>query len=460
MTPTLSLHCGDPNLVTQTSDLPRTSAGWHRHVLRLAFPIVLANLTPPILSAVDTAIAGHLPEPAALGAVALGGLLFNFIFWAFGFLRMGTTALTAQAHGAGDALALRANLLRGLLLALLIGALVWLLRQPLIEHVLAWLGGSDIVQTRAQQYSFARIGSAPVALANYVILGYLLGIQKVRVGLLLQLLINLANIVAVLICVYGFDRGVAGIGLATALADTIGFAAGIGWLWSRRTRHLPAVSWSELLDLQALRRLLLMNVNLFLRTICLLASFGWFARAGASQGDTILAANALLLNFQTFMAYALDGFAHAAETLVGAAVGARDRVALRAAIRTTLLWSAVGAALFSLVYALTGGPIIRGLTDQTSVIDAAMVYLPWAVVSPLVSVLGFQLDGVFIGATRTRELMLAMAGCAVLFIGLALCLLPLFGNHGLWAALTIFMAGRGLSLAGFLPRLVRGVGST
>ncbi len=337
---------------------PGRPAQWHRRVLALAFPIVLANLTQPLLSAVDTAVAGHLPGPAYLGGVALGGVFFNFVFWGFGFLRMGTTGLVAQAHGAGDARALRANVVRALLLALGIGLALLVLQVPAIRITLALLGASEAVTRMAEIYCHARIWSAPFALANYVVLGTLLGRQQVRLALLLQVFINLVNMVAVLGLVLGAGMGVGGIGAATAAADILGFVLGMALLWLLRwdgMRGLPPMTRAELLARDAWRRLMGLNADIFLHTACLLAAFGWFAHAGAQQGDVILAANALLLNFLTFMAYGLDGFAHAAEALVGAALGARDGRALRSAIRVSTLWSVLGAALFSLVYAVAGG---------------------------------------------------------------------------------------------------------
>jgi multidrug resistance protein, MATE family len=427
--------------------------GWHRRVLMLAFPIVLANLTQPILGAVDTAVAGHLGSAADLGGVALGGLFFNFVFWGFGFLRMGTTGLVAQAFGAGDQAALRANVARALLLAFGIGALILLVQSPLIRYALELIGGSDEVQSNARLYSHARIGSAPFALANYVVLGYLLGTQRVRIALLAQVLINVVNVVAVLVYVYVFGWGIAGIGAATATADTVGFMFGAAILWHLRPRGLGPLAWRAVVEPADLKRLVAINRDIFLRTMCLLASFGWFAHVGARQGDAILAANALLLNFQTFMAYGLDGFAHATEALVGAAIGARDRDAFRQAVKVNLFWSALGALGFSAVYWGAGTWIIDKLTDQPAVRAAAQAFLPWAALSPLISVWGFLLDGVFIGATRTRELMHAMAISMAVFLAASWALVSPFGNHGLWAALLVFMAARGLTLSPLLPRI-------
>jgi MATE family multidrug resistance protein len=387
-------------------------------VLTLAFPIVLANLTQPILSAVDTAVAGHLPGPEYIGGVALGGVFFNFVFWGFGFLRMGTTGLVSQAHGAGDTQALRASVVRALLLAFAIGAVLLVLQVPAIRITLALLGASESVTRMAEVYCHTRIWSAPFALANYVVLGTLLGRQQVRRALLLQVFINTVNMLAVLTLVLGARMGVGGIGAATALADIAGFGLGMLLLWLQRPTGLPPLTRAELLARNAWRRLMGLNTDIFLRTLCLLAAFGWFAHAGARQGDVVLAANALLLNFLTFMAYGLDGFAHAAVALVGAG-------------------------------------IIGMLTDQAAVREAARHYLVWAALLPIVSVWGFQFDGVFIGATRTRELLVTMAVAAAAFLGLSVTLQPLWGNHGLWLSMLGFMALRGLMLGVLLPRVWR-----
>lgn len=434
------------------SALPSRS-DWHRRVLMLAFPIVLANLTQPILAAVDTAVAGHQGDPAVLGGVALGGLFFNFVFWGFGFLRMGTTGLVAQAYGAGDQVALRANVVRALLLAFVIGTAILAAQAPLIGHALELIGGTDAVQHNARLYCQARIGSAPFALANYVVLGYLLGMQRVRVALIAQVFINAMNVLAVLVYVYGFGWGIAGIGAATATADTAGFAFGAMVLWQVRPRGLAPLEWRVIFNASALRRLVAMNRDIFVRTMCLLGAFGWFAHLGARQGDVILAANALLLNFQTFMAYGLDGFAHAAEALVGVAIGTRDRDAFRQAVKVNLIWSVLGALGFGLVYWCAGAAIVDSLTDEPAVRAAARQFLPWVVLLPPISVWGFLLDGVFIGATRTRELMQAMVISLAVFLAASWALAGPFGNHGLWIALLIFMATRGLTLLPYLSRI-------
>lgn len=442
------------SVITPRTAFPSTRREWHRKVLGLSVPIVLANLSQPILSAVDTAIAGHMVDVAMLGGVALGGLFFSFVFWGFGFLRMSTTGLVAQAFGAASGESLRAIVLRALALAGAIGLVLLVIRLPLIALVVTLLGGSPAVQTNAVLYCSARIWSAPLVLANFVVLGYLLGAQHARLALLVQLVVNLVNLLAVLIYVYVFHWGIAGIGAATASADATGFVLGLvllGWL---RPRGLPRVQWRAVFDGKAIRHVIGINRDIFVRTACLLASFGWFAHAGAKLGDTVLAANALLLNFQWFMAYALDGFANAAEALVGAALGARDRHALRQAIVVTLIWTGAGAALFSLCYVAIGPWIIDRLTDQPAVRETARIFLWWAAASPLLSAWSFALDGMFIGATRTRDMMVSMALAMIVFIVVALVLQPLFGNHGLWAALMVFMLARAATLGVRVPQLI------
>lgn len=445
------------SLPIPSTDFPSTSAAWHRKVLSLSVPIILANLSQPVLSAVDTAIAGHMTDIAVLGGVALGGLFFSFVFWGFGFLRMGTTGLVAQAYGARDGVSLRAIVLRALALALGFGIVLLALRAPLIDLVIGLLGGSVTVQHYALAYCSTRITSAPFVLANFVILGYLLGAQHARLALFVQLVVNIANVVAVLTFVYAFHWGVAGIGAATACADVIGFVLGIALLVMLRPRGLLPVRWAQIFERRAMLHMIGINRDIFLRTACLLVSFGWFAHAGARLGDTVLAANALLLNFQTFMAYALDGFANAAEALVGAALGARQRDALREAIRVTLIWTGAGALAFSLCYFAIGPWIIDRLTDQPAVRATARVFLLWASASPLLSAWSFALDGMFIGAMRTRDMMVSMAIAMVAFLGAAIGLEHAFGNHGLWAAFMLFMIVRAGTLGVRLPALIRAV---
>lgn len=429
------------------------TTGWHRRIVALAVPIVLANLSVPLLSAVDTAVAGHLDGQASLGGVAQGGLIFNAMIWGLAFLRMATTGLVAQAIGAGEPATMRLVLLRALVLALVLGLVILVFQGPLIGGAIALLGGSAEVEAAARAYCDARVWSAPATLANNVVLGYLLGSQRTKLGFGLQLVLNFINMVLAIGLVYGLGRGVEGIGAATAMADGIGLLLGLALLWRLRPTGLPPLDWRVLWERGPLIRLFAINRDIFLRTACLLGVSGLFARLGAGLGDTVLAGNAVLLNFQTFTAFGLDGFAYAAEALVGLAVGARDRVSLRTASHVAMLWAGVGSVGFSLVYLAAGPVLIQALTDQPAVRDQALGDLPWASLLPIVSVWGFVYDGIFIGATRATELRNGMILSLAVFLVAAFALMPVAGNGGLWGAFTLFMAARGICLAWYFPRI-------
>jgi MATE family multidrug resistance protein len=431
-------------------------AHWYRRVFLLAIPLILSNLTQPLLSTVDTILSGHLPSPAALGGVAVGGIFFNAIFWTFGFLRMGTTGLVAQAHGAQNQHALRLHFLRGLLSALAIGAVILTLRAPLIALSISLLGAGPEVARNAALYCHIRIWSAPAALANYAILGTLLGRQRARTALALQASINAVNVIVALWLVMGLHWGVAGIATATLTADWAGLLLGLAV--TLRTTTATAWHWRELADGPSLRHLFALNRDILLRTVSLVAAYAWFTRAGARMGDATLAANAVLLNLQSIASYALDGFANATEALVGEALGARRRADYRAILRTSTVCAFVVAALISLAYFAFGDGLIRIFTNQEAVRQLAMRYLPWAVMLPLISVAGFQLDGIFIGATRARDLRDSMLISFAGYLGLALVLERWLGNQGLWCAFCCFMLLRGLTLGWRLPRIEKSFG--
>ena len=424
---------------------------WNRRMVLLALPIILANLAQPILSLVDTMVAGHLPGSAFLGGVALAGVLFNFLFWSFSFLRMATTGLVAQAWGADDRALMSTHLLRALLIAAAGGAAIVVLQKPIIDIGLSFLGGSQAVQESAAAYAFARIWSAPATLGNFVLLGYLLGCQRVMVSLALQVALNLINLAATLILVFVFDWGVAGIGAGTALAEWLAFIVGLLIVRPFATQALSAVR--DLFDGAAFRRLVAVNRDIFLRSLFLLICFGWFARSGAAEGDAILAANAVLLNLHGIASYGLDGFAHATESLVGSVIGARRRQALSRVIKAAFLWSGVVALLFSLCYAIAGPSIVALLTNQEDVRAAAISFLPYVVALPLISVTSYMLDGIFIGAMRTRELRNSMVISTIIFIAAAYMLQQYLGNHGLWLAMFVLMGARAATLGYHLRRI-------
>ncbi len=427
---------------------------WYRRVFHLAIPLILSNLTQPLLSMVDTILSGHLPSPAVLGGVAVGGIFFNSIYWTFGFLRMATTGLVAQSHGAGDQDQLMHHFGRALLTALVIGALILAVQRPLISAAMALLGASPEVHGYALVYCSIRIWSAPAALANYTILGYLLGRQRARTALLLQAVINIVNVVLALTLVLWRHWGVAGIATATMTAEWTGCMLGFGIMLASGAR-ISHVRWSELVDGGSLRRLFALNRDILLRTLSLVAAYAWFTRTGARSGNAILAANAVLINFLWIAGYGLDGFANATEALVGEAIGARRVADYRAVLKASSVSAFTVAAALSLVYLVFGRSIIDVFTNQESVRSLAQQFLPWLIVLPLVAVWSFLLDGVFIGATRAQELRDSMLISLIGYLGLAIALTARFGNHGLWCAMLAFMALRAITLALRLPGIER-----
>ena len=427
---------------------------WYRRVFHLAIPLILSNLTQPLLSMVDTILSGHLPSPAVLGGVAVGGIFFNSIYWTFGFLRMATTGLVAQSHGAGDQDQLMHHFGRALLTALLIGVLILAVQRPLISAAMALLGASPEVHGYALVYCSIRIWSAPAALANYTILGYLLGRQRARTALLLQAVINIVNVVLALTLVLWRHWGVAGIATATMTAEWTGCMLGFVIMLASGAR-ISHVRWSELIDGGSLRRLFALNRDILLRTLSLVAAYAWFTRTGARSGNAILAANAVLINFLWIAGYGLDGFANATEALVGEAIGARRVADYRAVLKASSVSAFTVAAALSLVYLVFGRSIIDVFTNQESVRSLAAQFLPWLIVLPLVAVWSFLLDGVFIGATRAQELRDSMLISLIGYLGLAVVLTARFGNHGLWCAMLAFMALRAITLALRLPGIER-----
>jgi MATE family multidrug resistance protein len=427
---------------------------WYRRVFLLAIPLILSNLTQPLLSMVDTILSGHLPSPAALGGVAVGGIFFNSIYWTFGFLRMATTGLVAQSHGAGDQDQLMHHFGRALLTAGLIGALLLAVQRPLISASLALLGASSEVHRNALVYCSIRIWSAPAALANYTILGYLLGRQRARTALLLQAAINLVNMAVALALVLWRHWGVAGIATATMTAEWTGCILGLAIMLASgaRASHLR---WSELVDGASLRRLFALNRDILLRTLSLVAAYAWFTRTGARSGNAILAANAVLINFLWIAGYGLDGFANATEALVGEAIGAGRVADFRAVLKASSVSAFTVSAALSLLYLLFGRNLIAVFTNQEAVRSLAVQYLPWLIVLPLVAVWSFLLDGVYIGATRAQELRDSMLISLLGYLALAIVLTARFGNHGLWCAMLAFMALRAITLALRLPAVER-----
>lgn len=418
-----------------------------RESWRLAWPLVVSNLSVPMLGMVDTAVVGHLPDPAQLGAVALGASMASMLYFAFGFLRMGTTALAAQALGAADADELRAVLVRGLAVALSIGTLVVALSGPAIAAGLAVFAPGDDIAPSFEAYVGLRLLGAPAALAGFVLVGWLLGLQDSRRPLALMLATNGLNAALDVVLVFGLGLAADGVALATAASDWAGLLIGLLVLrpaWRRLGGGLPPRA--AVLRRDRFLRLFRVNRDIFARSLMLETAFMSFAALSSRQGELVLAANAVLKTFFTLASFGLDGFAHAAEAMVGRSVGARDRKGFEEAVRAGFVNGAWLALALALALWLGGGLLIRLLTDLEPVRELALVYLPYVAILPLVAVWAFLWDGVFFGATRTAELRNAMVLALLVFLAAAASLPPLLGNHGLWLALLLFLGARGLFL--------------
>lgn len=424
----------------------------HRRVLAIALPIVLSNATIPLLGAVDTGVVGQMGKAAPIGAVGVGAIILATIYWVFGFLRMGTSGLVAQSRGAGDAVESGAHLLRALGIGLAAGAALILLQVPLTAAAFRLAPASAEVEALARQYLAIRIWGAPFTIGMYALTGWMIAVERTRAILVVQMVINLINIGLDLLFVLELGWGVQGVAAATLIAETCGFALA---LWFARDALRAGLSRGGLWAADVVRRLVQVNGDIMIRSVLLQASFTTFIFLGAGQGDVTLAANQVLMQFLEITAYGLDGFAFAAEALVGQAVGARRPDRVRRAAILTSQWGVGGAALLGLVFALSGGAIIDLLTTSAEVRQAARTYLPWLAVAPLIGIASWMFDGIFIGATRTREMRQAMILSVAIYVVALLILLPAFGNHGLWAALMVLNGARGLTMARLYPWVER-----
>ncbi|MDO5630750.1 MAG: MATE family efflux transporter [Paracoccus sp. (in: a-proteobacteria)] len=420
----------------------------HRRVLAIALPIVVSNATVPLLGLVDTGVIGQLGQAAPIGAVGLGAVILTTFYWVFGFLRMGTTGLIAQSHGAGAAAETGAHLARALAIGLGAGLAFILLQMPLFWAVFRIAPASPEVEVLARDYLAIRIWGAPATIALYAITGWLIAVERTRAVLGLQLLQNGLNVVLDLWFVLGLGYGVGGVAAATLIAEWSGLLLG---LWLARPMLRGVVS-RGLFAASHMARLMQVNGNIMIRSVLLQISFTSFMFLSAGQGELALATNQVLLQFLAITAYALDGFAFAAESLVGQAVGARQPGRVRRASVITAQWGAGGALMLSGVFLLAGPWTIDLLTTAPDVRQSARAFLPWLAIAPLIGVGSWMLDGIFIGATLTREMRAAMVQSVAVY-ALALILLPaVFGHHGLWAALMVLNLTRALTMARYYPR--------
>jgi MATE family multidrug resistance protein len=422
-------------------------------VFAIAGPAMVANLTTPLIGIVSTIAIGRLGDATLLGGVAIASVIFDCLFWLFAFLRMSTVAFTAQALGAGETLELRALLVRGFAVAALIGACLIALQIPLATVLLAAMGGSEGVTRAAKIYFSIRIWSAPLALANYVVLGWLIGQARARLALGVQIAINTMNMAATVLLVLVLHAGIAGAAIAAVIAEAAGLVLGV--LIARHlTRGQPGLPRATLFDRAKLVRMLAVNRDIMIRTASLISVFLFFTAQGARAGDVTLAANAVLNNFLLISAFFLDGLANAAEQLCGRAYGARDRIAFSSAVRLVIRWGAGFALAVAAVFALFGPGLIDVMTASADVRQHARDYLGFVVLAPLLGVFAFGYDGIYIGATWARDMRNLMVLSLLVFLAAWLVLRP-FGNAGLWAALLVHYAARGGLQALRYPAMLR-----
>ena len=426
------------------------SLSLNRRIWMLAWPLLLSNLTAPLLGLVDTAVVGHLDHPRYLAAVALGGNVFMFLYFSFNFLRMGTTGFASQARGGEKDT--RVVLLRALLLSTVLGLGLIALSPLLRESGLWLLGGSDEVQRLAGDYINIRILGAPAALANFALIGFAIGTHNTRVPLKMTVLMHSTNALLDVMLVQVWHLDVRGVAIARATAEYVGLVGGLFWL---RAALRPPARQERLWQPAAMLALMAVNRDIFLRSLALLSTFFFFTAQGARLGDAVLAANAVLITFLLLLSNLLDGFANAAEALVGDAHGRHDRQALRQAIGATGRWTVACAALGLIAFSLGGVPLIHLLTDLPGIRDTAITYLPWMLLLPLTASAGFWLDGIFVGATWGA----AMRNTMLLAVGIFFVLWALtlgWENHGLWLAMNGFMAGRGIVMGWVLKKRLAG----
>ena len=428
----------------------------HRRVLKIAVPIVLSNATVPILGAVDVGVVGQMGEAAPIGAVGMGAIILTTLYWFFGFLRMGTAGLVGQANGAGDSAEVSAILTRSLMIAGAAGVGLIVLQALLFRGAFALSPASEEVETLAASYLRIRIWTAPFAIAVYALTGWLVAMERTSGVFWIQLVMNGINIFLDLWFVLGLGWGVQGVAFATVIAESTGAVFAL-WYCRDAFDNVEWRNWLRVFDREKVTRMMVLNLDILIRSAMLMAIFTSFVFIGARFGDVTLAANEVLTQFLHITAYAMDGFAFAAEALIARAIGQSNHVRVRKAARYCMFWGGVTCVFLALGFALGGGYLIDVMAKSVDVQEVARQYLWWMVLAPVTGFVAWMFDGIFIGATRGRDMRNMMAVSFVIYIVAVLALVPAFGNDGLWAALIISFIARGITLGLKYPGLERSV---
>lgn len=424
-----------------------------REILHIAIPSIVSNITVPLLGLVDTTIVGHLGSASYIGAIAVGGMLFNIIYWIFGFLRMGTSGMTSQAYGQKDEAETMHILARSTGIGMLIALVLIVLQYPIERIAFTFIKATPEVEGLASLYFRICIWGAPAVLGLYSISGWCIGMQNSRYPMYIAITQNIVNILVSLVLVYAFDMKIEGVAIGTLVAQYSGLLMA-AWLWSSHFRYLLRyVQVRTLMAKGAIRRFFQVNRDIFLRTLCLVAVTMYFTSAGAKQGDVVLAVNTLLMHFFTFFSYIMDGFAYAGEALAGKHIGANDRPALHQMVRQLFVWGIGLSLVFTLLYSVGGEAFLGLLTNETNVIAASSTYFYWVLAIPLAGFAAFLYDGIFIGATATGLMLRAMFVASVAFFLIYYGCREAIGNHALWLAFIVYLALRGI-VQGYLGRKI------
>lgn len=412
--------------------------------MKIAVPAIVTNITVPLLGLVDTAIVGHMGSAAYIGAIAVGSMIFNLVYWLFGFLRMGTSGMTAQARGRRDMAEVAGILVRSMKVTATVAMLMLLLQWPLYKLMLWLIAPTDDVIPWVDVYFRIVVWGAPAMLSLYSLSGWYIGMQNTRIPMYVSIIQNVVNIVASLTFVYGLDMKVEGVAIGTVVAQYAGCLVALAFLWRYYRRLWHYVVWRGLFVKSEMVRFFCVNRDIFLRTLCLVAVNLYFTSAGARLGATILAVNTLLLQLYLLFSYIMDGFAFAGEALGGRYWGARDMDTYQDVVRRLFGWGAMMTILFSAIYVVGGKPFLSLLTDEPQVIEASQTYVWWAYLIPVAGVAAFIWDGLFIGTTQTRGMLISSAIATLVFFVTAATTIGIMGNHGLWLSMILYLLTRGI----------------
>lgn len=427
----------------------------NRKILNLAIPNIISNLSVPLLGVVDTALVGHLEETYYLGAIAVGGMIFNFIYWGFGFLRMGTTGITAQAFGEQNQTGSIMTLARALSVAAVISLLILLLQSWIIDVGFWFIDASEEVEHYTRVYFSIRILTAPATLGLYAINGWFLGMQNARYPMIVTIFLNVLNIALDVFFVYGMNMHVDGVAMGTVIARYAGLTLALVLLAVKYRDWLKGYVHSMLLEVEAIKKFFSVNRDIFIRTLCLIFTFSFFTAKSAEFGDVILAANSILLQLWMMVSYGIDGFAFAAESLIGRYTGSNQQKRVKLAVKYCFIWGMGIGLTASALYAVFNVRLLQVFTDQQPVIETAMVFFLWTIAGPAVSSFSYIWDGIFIGATATGPMRDSMIIATIgVFLPVYAIGVSFWGNHAMWLALTLFMVARGATLTFFAPKYI------